>query len=136
MLTGVLASDVQTLNGVSTEGLAIIVETFFALGTGIIIGFIFNWKISLVALGCTPFMMLGGTINAKFQAGLSEFDEKAFKDANLLAGDAIMNYRTVASFAHDNIIIKEYDAYLDPPTQKAIKRGHIIGLSFGLAQFI
>jgi ABC-type bacteriocin/lantibiotic exporter with double-glycine peptidase domain len=54
------------LNGVSTEGLAILVETFFALGTGIIIGFIFNWKISLVALGCTPFMMVGGAINAKF----------------------------------------------------------------------
>ena len=65
ILTSVLASDVQTLNGVSTEGLAVIIESSFALIVGIVIGFSYNWKVSLVALGCTPFMVLGGFINAK-----------------------------------------------------------------------
>jgi hypothetical protein len=36
---------------------------------------------------------------------MSSFDEGAYKDANLLAGDAILNYRTVASFGHDYIIV-------------------------------
>jgi ABC-type multidrug transport system fused ATPase/permease subunit len=77
----------------------------FALVCGIAIGFSYSWKVSLVCLGCTPFMMLGGFINAKFQGGLSNIDEASNKDANLLAGDAIANYRTVASFAHDEVII-------------------------------
>jgi ATP-binding cassette subfamily B (MDR/TAP) protein 1 len=66
VLTSILASDVQTLNGASTEGAAVICESMFALIVGIILGLIFNWKIALVALGVTPIMMLGGFINSKF----------------------------------------------------------------------
>ena len=66
VLTSILASDVQTLNGASTEGVAVILESTFALCVGIALGFSFNWKLSLVALGCVPFMMLGGSVNAKF----------------------------------------------------------------------
>lgn len=100
-----LSSDVQTLNGASTEGLAVMLESMFAICCGIILGFIFSWKVSLVALGCVPFMMLGGSINAKFQAGMTGVDEDAYKDANLLAGDSINNYRTVSSFGYDNLLI-------------------------------
>lgn len=73
-------------------------EAMCATLAGIVIGFIYNWKISLVCLACTPFMILGGIMNAKFQAGLSSDSDAASKEANLLAGDAIINYRTVASF--------------------------------------
>lgn len=54
------------MNGVSTEGLSVLIETFFALCCGIALGFYYNWKVSLVALGCTPLMVVGGSINAKF----------------------------------------------------------------------
>ena len=47
-----------------------------------------------------------------------------------------MNYRTVASFAHDEIIINQYDYYLEIPTKKALKRAHVAGISFGFAQFV
>ena len=60
-------------------------------------------------------MILGGSINAKFQSGMSTFDEEAYMDANLLAGDAINNYRTVASFGHDDLIIKQYHEYVKIP---------------------
>lgn len=38
-----------------------------------------------------------------------------FKDANLLVGDTITNYRTVASFAQNEIILKRYQDYLLVP---------------------
>lgn len=63
ILNSCLASDVQALNGASTEGTAVMLESTFAMIVGIAIGFSFNWKISLVALGCTPFMVIGGYIN-------------------------------------------------------------------------
>jgi 3-deoxy-D-manno-octulosonic-acid transferase len=72
---------------------------------GITLGFIFTWRLSLVALGLVPLMMLGGSINAKFNAGTTNVDEAAYKDANLLAGDAITNFRTVASLATDKAIV-------------------------------
>lgn len=77
-------------------------EAMFAVVAGIVIGFIYNWKISLVCLACTPFMIISGVMNAKFQAGLSSDSDDASKEANLLAGDAILNYRTVASFGYED----------------------------------
>lgn len=136
ILNSVLASDVQALNGASTEGAAVILESTFAMIVGIIIGFSYNWKISLVALGCTPFMIAGGAINSKFQTGYSEIDDDAYKDANLLAGDSILNYRTVASLANDDMIVKEYDQMIEGPIKTAFKKAQCIGFWFGFSQFI
>ena len=55
------------MNGASTEGLGVIAESIFALCCGITLGFIFTWRLSLVALGCVPFMMFGGAMNSKLQ---------------------------------------------------------------------
>lgn len=84
------------------------IESMFAMICGIVIGFIYSWRLSLVALGCTPFMALGGYINAKFQSGLSSVDEDDYKTANLLAGDAIINFKTVASFAYYDIVVRDF----------------------------
>jgi len=136
VLTGVLASEAQTLNGASTEGTAVMIESFCAMICGIVIGFIYSWRVALVALACSPFMMLGGAINAKFQAGMDSGSEEQYKSANLLAGDAIMNYRTVASFAHDERIVARYNEHLEDPTAKGIKQAHIIAFCFGFSQFV
>lgn len=79
ILNSVLAKDVQSLNGASTEVSAAIMECSFAMIVGLVLGFIFHWKISLVGLGCVPFMVIGAIINAKFQAGFSNNVEDSYK---------------------------------------------------------
>lgn len=108
VLSATMASDAQTINGVSAEGLAASMEAGCALLIGMVIGFYYNWEISLVCLGCVPFMVLGTVMNVKFQSGMSSDTDSAMKDANLLAGDSILNYRTVASFANEDQIIRDY----------------------------
>lgn len=71
ILTSVLASEAQVLNGASTEGVAIIIESTFAMACGIALGFAFTWRLTLVALGLVPFVMFGGSINAKLHSGMS-----------------------------------------------------------------
>ena len=136
ILTSTLASEAQALNGASTEGVAVILESTFATVCGIILGFIFTWRLALVALACVPFMMFGGMMNSKLHAGMSNFDDKAYKDANLLAGDAILNFRTVAGLAADKSIVKTYDNYIELPVRAAIKKAHCIGIWFGFSQFV
>lgn len=136
ILTSALANDTSVLNGVSTEGIAVIMEAGFAILVGIIIGFSFNWKIACVSLACTPFMAIGGAINAKFQTGMAADSAENFKDANLLVGDTITNYRTVASFANNGLILDRYQDYLLVPYQKGLKSSHQIGVTFGFSQFV
>ena len=59
-----------------------------------------------------------------------------FKEANLLAGDTISNYRTVASFAYNDKIVSRYSEYLDRPYRNGLKKSHTIGITFGFSQFV
>jgi ABC-type transport system involved in Fe-S cluster assembly fused permease/ATPase subunit len=111
-------------------------ESMSALLCGVIMGFVFQWREALVCLGCVPLMIIATAISVKFQKGLSESSDKASKEANVLAGDAIINYRTVASFGNEDQLIADYERMLDGPVSVAIKKCHAIGIMFGLTQFV
>ena len=42
------------------------------------------------------------------QKGLSDGQEDTNKDAILLCGDAILNYKTIQSFGNENLIVRKY----------------------------
>ena len=75
-------------------------------------------------------------MNLKFQSGMSSDSDIKMKDANILAGDAIINYRTVASFANEDQLIRDFSNLLEEPVNVAIKKCHLIGFIFGFSQFV
>jgi ATP-binding cassette, subfamily B (MDR/TAP), member 1 len=95
VLTSAMAQDTSIINGVSSESLAPQLEGGIALILGILIGFIFCWQESLVCLAVSPVMIIGNKLGIKFQQGLVDEQNELQKEANLLCGDAIINYRTV-----------------------------------------
>ena len=136
ILTSTLSSDAQLINGMSTEGLGSILESICAIMVGIILGFVFSWRMAIVCICISPFMALTGYMGAKRSQGLSSDIDQSQSDANLLAGDAIMNYRTVISFAHDEKIVDDYQSLLMGPQKLVIKQAHITGIIYGLSQFL
>jgi ATP-binding cassette subfamily B (MDR/TAP) protein 1 len=66
---------------------------------------------------------------------LIEGSDDIVKEANVLAGDAILNYRTVASFGNADLLIKQYDKLMQGPVRLYLKKAHLIGLSFGFSNF-
>jgi ABC-type multidrug transport system fused ATPase/permease subunit len=133
VLSATMASDTQTINGVSSEGLASQLEAACSMLVSIGIGLGYCWQVALVCFGCVPFLIFGTIMNVKFQQGLSTSSDAAFKDANLLAGDAIINYRTVASFAQEEQILKDYEMLLSEPHKTIIKQAHVMGVTFGFS---
>jgi len=65
VMTATLSSDVQLLNGVSSDGIAAGVESATALLFGICFAFSWSWPIACVCMGVIPFIMIGGYISAK-----------------------------------------------------------------------
>ena len=114
ILSSILASDVQLLNGASSEAIAVMAQGAFCLIWGVIIGFYFSWKVALVALAITPFMTVGGAIQAKIDKQ-DNFENKEAKEADLLANDCIANYRTVSSFGVGDQIVNQFSVLLDTP---------------------
>ena len=53
----------------------------------------------------SPFMIIGNIMEVKLGKGLVSKKQEILKDADLLCGDAIVNYRTVQSFGYEEKLV-------------------------------
>lgn len=67
-------------------------------------------------------------------AGLTDESGDLLKEANLLCGDAIVNYKTVQSFGHEEEIVKIYDEFLAPVKKLTLWANIKVGIAFGITQ--
>ncbi|PIA58610.1 hypothetical protein AQUCO_00500504v1 [Aquilegia coerulea] len=129
------------------EADATLVKTFVVERTGTLvqnislailsfaIAFIFDWRITIVVLATYP-LLLGGHIGEKlFMNGLGGNLSKSYLKANMLAGEAVGNIRTVAAFCSEEKVIELYSRQLEKPAEQCFIRGQIAGIFFGTSQF-
>ena len=63
-------------------------------------------------LGLIPFLAIAAALGAQIQTGLVAQQNELNKDADLLCGDAIINYKTVQSFGYEDKIVEKYRFHL------------------------
>lgn len=114
VLTSAMAEDTSLINGVGGESLGPTCEGIFAMIVGLALGFIYCWQESLVCLCVSPIMAIGGMMEIEFSKGLTEQSSDLQKEANLLCGDAIVNYKTVQSLGHEKELVKKFKEFHDP----------------------
>jgi len=56
---------------------------------------------------------MGSVLEARFRKSSFEQSGDQSEQANLLAGDAIINYRTIASFGNEEAIVLKYEEMLN-----------------------
>jgi ATP-binding cassette subfamily B (MDR/TAP) protein 1 len=135
VLTSAMAEDTSIINGVSTESLGPAMDGLFALLVGIGIGFAYSWKVSLICLGLAPLMVLGSIMEMQATQGGANDEEgqKAVKEANLICGDAIVNYKTVQSFGHEELIVNLYERLLTPIRATSTFAHIMSGVGYGFS---
>lgn len=68
IMTATLSSDVQLLNGVSSDGLGVTVESLVAIIFATVFAFVVSWPMALCSILVTPFIIVCGAITAKADA--------------------------------------------------------------------
>lgn len=132
-LSAMLASDVETLNGASSEGLSAIAEAQFALLWSVGLGLYFSWPLTIVFLCVLPLMMIGACLQTAQDARGFDLAD-TMKAADRLAGDAILNYKTIQAFGCNEEILEEYGNLVDIPTAEDVKKGHKHAFLYGFSQ--
>ena len=69
----------------------------------------------MICILCIPFYLFGSLMSSKRQAGITRIDDDLSKQANILCGDSIQNYKTVASFGNEDEIVRVYAGLLEVP---------------------
>lgn len=60
---------------------------------------------------------------------------KAYLKANMLAGEAVSNIRTVAAFCSEEKVLDLYAHELVEPSRRSFRRGQVAGILYGVSQF-
>ncbi|XP_076821327.1 ATP-dependent translocase ABCB1-like isoform X3 [Clavelina lepadiformis] len=131
-----LAVDASRVHACTGETLGTVMKNisslFFALG----LSFAYGWQVTLVVLAFVPFMILGGFVQAKFEAGEEEKTTVEENEAGAIATEAIMNMRTIASLTRERQLIETYSSKVTSSPRTIYIKGIVKGLVFGFSQSV
>ncbi|XP_010538383.1 PREDICTED: ABC transporter B family member 2-like [Tarenaya hassleriana] len=135
MLASRLEGDATLLKTIVVDRSTILLQNVGLVATSFIIAFILNWRLTLVVLATYPLVISGHISEKLFMQGYGGNLSKAYLKANMLAGEAVSNIRTVAAFCAEEKVLDLYSRELLEPSKRSFKRGQIAGIFYGISQF-
>nr|AJG01604.1 ATP-binding cassette sub-family B MDR/TAP member 1 [Dreissena polymorpha] len=135
-LTTRLATDASQVQGAAGIKLGSALMAFCSVVTGIVIGFVYSWKITLLTIAFLPFVVIGGALEMKMTQGAAGKNKEALESAGKIAIESIENIRTVASLTREDMFQKKFSHELQIPYNLALKKAHVIGITFSLSQAV
>jgi len=131
-----LSSDTTKLNGIVLSMIGVSVQSLVNLVLGVILGFIYDWRLSLISLAFFPFIAISGAVQHKLRKGLIETDEQRDIESGGVLSESVINTKTLFSFNMQSKIVDYYDEIIMKGKDSLLKQSIITGTSFGFSQFI
>lgn len=135
MLASQLESEASLLRTVVVDRSTILLQNVGLVVTSFIIAFILNWRLTLVIIAMYPLVISGHISERTFMNGFGGDLSKAYLKANMLAGEAVSNIRTVAAFCSEEKVLDLYQRELVEPSRHSFRRGQVAGMFYGVSQF-
>ncbi|KAL9665367.1 hypothetical protein QQ045_020786 [Rhodiola kirilowii] len=135
MLASRLESDATLLRTIVVDRATILIMNLGLVVTSFVIAFILNWRLTLLVIATYPLTICGHISEKLFMQGYGGNLSKAYLKANMLAGEAVSNIRTVAAFCSEEKVLDLYQRELVEPSKRSFIRGQIAGLFYGISQF-
>ncbi|CAF3561054.1 unnamed protein product [Adineta steineri] len=127
-----LSTKASAVQGATGIRLGILCQNFAAMGTGVILSFIFSWQLTLLLLSFMPFIVIGSFAQSYLITGFTSKDEMAFEQAGQVAIEVIQNIRTVVQLGNEEYVRARYCKLLDVSYRSSLKRIHILSIVFSL----
>lgn len=135
-LTSRIINETSTVKTIISDRMAVIVQCVSSILIATGVSLYVNWRMALVAWAVMPCHFIGGLIQAKSAKGFSGDTAAAHSEVVALASESATNIRTVASFCHEEHILKKAKMSLDSPLKNSRKQslwyGFIQGVSLCL----
>lgn len=100
-----MAEDSTHINDVASNSVSILVSAVGSLLTGAIIAFVFCWQMAVACMILIPIAVYSQIKEIKLTYERVKMNSDLTKEASLLLGDTICNFRTVQSFGNEHMLI-------------------------------
>ncbi|XP_039593488.1 ATP-dependent translocase ABCB1-like [Polypterus senegalus] len=130
-----LTDDVNKIKEGLGDKICIFLQFFCAFISGIIIGFVHGWKLTLVILSVSPLIGVSAAVWSKILATLTSKELTSYAKAGAIAEEALVAIRTVVAFNGQQKASEKYEANLVEAKQLGVKKSITTNVSLGLSQF-
>ncbi|XP_043921481.1 ATP-dependent translocase ABCB1-like [Protopterus annectens] len=135
-LTTRLTDDINKINDGIGDKIGHFFQNVSTCISGLIIGFIYGWKLTLVILATSPLMILSGVLFSKVMVTLTGQELTAYAKAGAVAEEVLSAIRTVVAFGGQEKEIERYHSNLGEAKRIGIKKSVTSQLSFGFLYFV
>uniref|UniRef100_A0A7N0UE15 ABC transporter B family member 20 n=1 Tax=Kalanchoe fedtschenkoi TaxID=63787 RepID=A0A7N0UE15_KALFE len=130
-------SDVLLIQSALSEKVGNYVHNMATFFSGLIIGFINCWEITLITLATGPFIVAAGGVSNIFLHRLAENIQDAYAEAASIAEQAVSYIRTLYAFTNETLAKYSYATSLQATLRYGIMislvQGLGLGFTYGLA---
>lgn len=129
-----LSSDTTQLNGIALSMIGIICQTVVTLAAGLGLGFYYDWRLSLINIGCMPFIVGANILSWNMRVKSMTADEHTESSAGSILSESVCNTKTIYAYNMQNKVVKLYSNILDKSLVNMKMISFITGISFGCSQ--
>ena len=128
--------DSRQVNSLGTSLVSTTVINFSTIISGMVLAFVFEWRLGIVGVIAMPCMVISGFISMLFYGGFGDQNKQYYESSAKLSEEAILNIRTVYAAGYETKLDEVYDETLQYPMDAAPAKGTKLGLLFGFSQLI
>ncbi|XP_075072541.1 ATP-dependent translocase ABCB1-like [Mixophyes fleayi] len=129
-----LTDDINTIHEGLGDKICIFIQFLSTFISGIVIGFVNGWKLTLVILSVSPLVGVSAAIWSKLLASFTMEELSAYAKAGAVAEEALTAIRTVVAFNGQEKALAKYNANLRDAKKVGIKKSITTNVSMGLSQ--
>ncbi|XP_044860298.1 ATP-dependent translocase ABCB1-like [Mauremys mutica] len=131
-----LTDDINTIHEGIGDKICIFVQFFSTFLTGIVIGFVYGWKLTLVILSVSPLLAAAAAAGSFFLALFITKELSAYARAGAVAEEILTSIRTVVAFNGQMKALAKYDVNLENARKVGVKKSITTYTSLGFTEFI
>ena len=110
--------------------------TIGSLVTALIIGFCYDWKLTLIITCFIPFLILSQVLMTKYRENGREVNKDIRIEAGNLLSECVNNTKTIFSFNFQNHAIEMYRSILEQETKEYLRDSIMLCLLIGGGSFL
>ncbi|XP_068863189.1 ATP-binding cassette sub-family B member 5 isoform X2 [Aphelocoma coerulescens] len=130
-----LTDDINTIREGIGDKISIFLQFFSTFVSGLIIGFIYGWKLTLVVMSVSPLLAASTAVWSTLLASLTAKELSAYAKAGAVAEEILTAIRTVVAFNGQQKALEKYDANLEMAKRVGMKKSITTNTCLGVSQF-
>ena len=120
--------DVKKVQDSIAEKVGVAIQSLAQFLGGVIIGFVYGWKMALVILAVLPVLAVSGYLWFYVTTAFTKSELDAYAEAGGIAEEVLSGVRTVTAFTAQQEEVKRYTVPLKDAEKAGTKKFTIIGI--------